>query len=188
VVFGPVVLRIFGAEFVAGGTALLILSLAMLVDLSTGNVTVMLLMGGKSSWNLLNALGALVLNVGLNLLLVPRVGIAGAALAWAASIVFENLAAIIELRILLRLNPFGRGWWLAAGQSALCFAGIGLLLSALLGRSVVSLVATAAIAAPLYLWLVWRSRAVLQLDALREAIRARRGAAPSDDQQEATQA
>ena len=188
VVFGPVVLRIFGAEFVAGGTALLILSLAMLVDLSTGNVTVMLLMGGKSSWNLLNALGALVLNVGLNLLLVPRVGIAGAALAWAASIVFENLAAIIELRILLRLNPFGRGWWLAAGQSALCFAGIGLLLSALLGRSVVSLVATAAIAAPLYLWLVWRSRAVLQLDALREAIRARRGAAPGDDQQEATQA
>jgi O-antigen/teichoic acid export membrane protein len=188
VVFGPVVLRIFGAEFVTGGTALLILSLAMLVDLSTGNVTVMLLMGGKSSWNLLNALGALVLNVGLNLLLVPRVGIAGAALAWAASIVFENLAAIIELRILLRLNPFGRGWWLAAGQSALCFAGIGLLLSALLGRSVVSLVATAAIAAPLYLWLVWRSRAVLQLDALREAIRARRGAAPGDDQQEATQA
>ncbi|HEX8859551.1 MAG TPA: polysaccharide biosynthesis C-terminal domain-containing protein, partial [Actinomycetes bacterium] len=188
VVFGPVVLRIFGAEFVAGGSALLILSLAMLVDLSTGNVTVMLLMGGKSSWNLLNALGALVLNVGLNLLLVPRVGIAGAALAWAASILFENLAAIIELRILLRLNPFGRGWWLAAGQSALCFAGIGLLLSALLGRSVVSLVATAAIAAPLYLWLVWRSRAVLQLDALREAIRARRGAAPGDDQQEATQA
>jgi O-antigen/teichoic acid export membrane protein len=187
-VFGPVVLRIFGAEFVAGGTALLILSLAMLVDLSTGNVTVMLLMGGKSSWNLLNALGALVLNVALNLLLVPRIGIAGAALAWAASIVFENLAAIIELRILLRLNPFGRGWWLAAGQSALCFAGIGLLLAALLGRSPVSLVATAAIAAPLYLWLVWRSRAVLQLDALREAIRARRGAAPGDDQQEATPA
>jgi O-antigen/teichoic acid export membrane protein len=187
-VFGPVVLRIFGAEFVAGGTALLILSLAMLVDLSTGNVTVMLLMGGKSSWNLLNALGALVLNVGLNLLLVPRIGIAGAALAWAASIVFENLAAIIELRVLLRLNPFGRGWWLAAGQSALCFAGIGLLLSGLLGRSVLSLAATAVIAAPLYLWLVWRSRGVLQLDALREAIRARRGAAPTDDEQEATQA
>jgi O-antigen/teichoic acid export membrane protein len=186
-VFGPVVLRIFGAEFVAGGTALLILSLAMLVDLSTGNVTVMLLMGGKSSWNLLNALGALVLNVGLNLLLLPRIGIAGAALAWAASIVFENLAAIIELRILLRLNPFGRGWWLAAGQSALCFAGIGLLLSGLLGRSVLSLVATAAIAAPLYLWLVWRSRGVLQLDALREAIRARgRGVAATDDEQEAT--
>jgi O-antigen/teichoic acid export membrane protein len=186
-VFGPVVLRIFGAEFVAGGTALLILSLAMLVDLSTGNVTVMLLMGGKSSWNLLNALGALVLNVGLNLLLLPRIGIAGAALAWAASIVFENLAAIIELRILLRLNPFGRGWWLAAGQSALCFAGIGLLLSGLLGRSVLSLVATAVIAAPLYLWLVWRSRGVLQLDALREAIRARgRGAAATDDEQEAT--
>ena len=186
-VFGPVVLRVFGPEFAAGGTALLVLSLAMLVDLATGNVTVMLLMGGKSSWNLLNALGALVINVGLNLLLLPRIGIAGAALAWAASILFENVAAIVELRILLRLNPFGSGWWLAAGQSTLCFAGLGLLLSALLGRTVVSLAVFALVATPLYLWLVWRVRGVLQLDALREAIRARRnGPMTTDDQQEAT--
>jgi O-antigen/teichoic acid export membrane protein len=186
VVFGTVVLRVFGPEFVAGGTALLVLSLAMLVDLATGNVTVMLLMGGKSSWNLLNTLGALVLNVGLNLLLLPRIGIAGAALAWAASILFENVAAILELRILLRLNPFGPGWWLAAGQSTLCFAGLGLLLSALLGRTLVSLAVLALVATPLYLWLVWRVRGVLQLDALREAIRARRGEPlPTDEQQEA---
>jgi O-antigen/teichoic acid export membrane protein len=179
-VFGGVVLRIFGPEFAAGSTALLVLSLAMLVDLATGNVTVMLLMGGKSSWNLLNALGAVILNIGLNLLLLPRIGIVGAAIAWAASILFDNVAAIIELRILLRLNPFGRGWWLAAGQATLCFAGLGLLARTVLGNTVPSVVIFALVATPLYMWLVWRVRGVLQLDALREAIHARRGASPDD--------
>jgi O-antigen/teichoic acid export membrane protein len=187
-VFGAVVLRIFGAEFAAGSTALLVLSAAMLVDLATGNVTVMLLMGGKSSWNLLNALGAVILNIGLNLLLLPRIGITGAAIAWAASILLENVAAMIELRILLRLNPFGPGWWLAAGQATLCFAGLGLLARTVLGNTVPSLVIFGLVATPLYLWLVWRVRGVLQLDALREAIRARRGASPDDQDapQEAT--
>jgi len=172
-VFGAVVLRIFGHEFVAGSSALLVLSLAMLVDLATGNVTVMLLMGGRSSWNLLNTLGALALNVALNLLLLPRIGITGAALAWAASILFENVAALIELRILLRLNPFGPGWWLAAGQSASCFAGLGLLAWHFLGHTLASLVLFGLVATPLYLWLVWRVRGVLQLDALRAAVRTR---------------
>jgi len=174
-VFAPVVLRVFGPEFVAGSSALVVLSLAMLVDLATGNVTVMLLMGGKSSWNLLNTIGALALNVALNLLLLPRIGITGAALAWAASILFENVVALIELRILLRLNPFGPGWWLAAGQSALCYAGIGLLAWQVLGHTLPSLVLLVVVATPLYLWLVWRVRGVLQLEALREAVRARGG-------------
>ncbi|MGH2684981.1 MAG: MATE family efflux transporter, partial [Actinomycetota bacterium] len=82
-VFSPLLLQIFGPEFVVAQTALMIASLAMLVSMGTGNVTVILLMGGKSWWNLLNVLGALTLNVLLNLYLIPRYGIAGAALAWA---------------------------------------------------------------------------------------------------------
>ena len=66
-VFGPVLLGVFGPGFDEGATALAILSMAMLVNLGTGNVTVVLLMGGKSSWNLLNTAVALVLNVGLNI-------------------------------------------------------------------------------------------------------------------------
>jgi O-antigen/teichoic acid export membrane protein len=182
-VFGPVVLRVFGAEFVEGSSALLVLSLGMLFSLATGNVTVMLLMGGKSSWNLLNAAGAVVVNVGLNLLLVPRIGITGAALAWAASMLLENTAALIQLRILLRLNPLGPGWWLAAGQSALCYAGIGVLVWRLGGHTLPSLVVFVALASALYLWLVWRARGVLQLDALREAIRFRRRGATMNDEE-----
>jgi O-antigen/teichoic acid export membrane protein len=186
-VFGPVVLRIFGPEFVAGSSALLVLSLGMLFGLATGNVTVMLLMGGKSSWNLLNAAGAVIVNIGLNLLLVPRIGIAGAAFAWAASILLENTAAVIQLRILMRLNPLGPGWWVAAGSSTLCYAGLGLVAWRLLGHTLPSLVVFLAVASALYLWLVWRARGVLQFDALREAVRTRRGQlAATDDAQEAS--
>ncbi len=68
-------------------------SLAMLVNLGTGNVTVVLLMGGKSSWGAINTGAALIVNIGLNLLLIPHLGILGAAIAWGASIVVDNVAA-----------------------------------------------------------------------------------------------
>ena len=71
-VFGPLLLGVFGRGFDQGSTALAILSVAMLVNLGTGNVTVVLLMGGKSSWNLVNTAIALALNIGLNLVLIPR--------------------------------------------------------------------------------------------------------------------
>ncbi len=175
--FGPVVLRVFGPEFVKGSTALAILSIAMLVNLGTGNVTTILLMGGKSSWNLLNTLLSLALNVGLNLLLIPRMGITGAAIAWTASILFENIVATIQVWLLLRLQPFGRGWFVAALQSVLWLGGLGLAARALFGQTIAGLVAYAALAIPGYLVLLWRSRATLELGALSEAIRLRARAA-----------
>ena len=105
--FPQYLLHVFGAQFSVGHTALAILSLAMLVNVSTGNVTAVLLMGGKSSWNLMNAFGALTINVILNLTLIPRFGMVGAAIAWGASIAAQNLAAVIQVRALLGLRPFG---------------------------------------------------------------------------------
>src|SRR5439155_3408193 len=53
IVFAPVLMRVFGREFVAGQTALVILSASMLVLIATGNNKIVLLMGGGSAWNLL---------------------------------------------------------------------------------------------------------------------------------------
>ena len=54
-IFPAVILGIFGPRYTAGASALTVLSLAMLINLGTGNVTVVLLMGGKSSWSAINA-------------------------------------------------------------------------------------------------------------------------------------
>jgi O-antigen/teichoic acid export membrane protein len=174
-IFGTVVLQIFGSEFSVGYTALLVLSLAMLLNVGTGSVTVLLLMAGKSSWNVFNTVAALAVNVGLGLLLVPRIGITGAAIGWAAGIAVDNLAALVEVWLLLRLHPFGRGWGLAAGQAALCFGGFGLAAWLLWGATLASLAAAAVAASAVYLVLIWRARAVLELNVLVEAVRLRAG-------------
>ena len=104
-VFPAVVLGIFGSRYTPGAAALAVLSLAMLANTGTGNVTVVLLMGGKSSWGAINSGAALAVNISLNLLLIPHLGILGAAIALGASIVVDNVAAMVELRWVFGMAP-----------------------------------------------------------------------------------
>jgi O-antigen/teichoic acid export membrane protein len=177
-VFAPVVLRLFGPEFVRGQTVLVILSLAMLFNLGTGNVNVILLMAGKSWWNLCNTLVSLVINVGLNLLLIPRYGITGAALAWATSILWQNLAPVFQLRRAYRIQPFGPGWAIVAGASLACYGGLGILLRAALGPTVPALVVTAVLGTVLYGAILWTVRRPLQLTTFLGSVRFRGGKEP----------
>jgi O-antigen/teichoic acid export membrane protein len=173
-VFGPLLLGVFGHGFGRGATALAILSVAMLVNLGTGNVTVVLLMGGKSSWNLVNTAIALALNVGLNLVFIPRYGIAGAAIAWAVSIIVDNLLALIEVWLFLGMRPFGRGYLPAAGTALVCIGGVGLAARAIFGASATGVAVFIVVALPLYAWAVWRQREVLRLGDLIGAFRSDR--------------
>jgi len=169
-IFAPFVLAIFGPEFVAGATALVIISLTMLIGVGTGNVSVVLLMGGKSVWNLLNTAAALLVNVVLNLLLIPKLGMTGAAIAWAASIVVNNLLPLAQVWRALGLNPFGQGFLIVAGLAIACFAGIGVTVRALLGPSWLGFIAAGASATILYGGLLFRFRNRLHLSALGHAL------------------
>jgi O-antigen/teichoic acid export membrane protein len=170
-VFAPLVLRAFGPGFATGEAALTVLALAMLVDMGTGNVSTVLLMAGKSSWNLVNTGVSVVMNVGLNLILIPRLGIVGAALAWAASIVVENLAAVIEVEVLVSLRPFGTGYPVVTLAAVACIGGVALAARAALGATLVALIATAVVGGGLYAFVLWRNRRTLNLPALWSALR-----------------
>jgi O-antigen/teichoic acid export membrane protein len=185
-IFPGVVLGIFGARYTAGAAALVVLSLAMLVNLGTGNVTVVLLMGGKSSWSAINAAAALVVNIGLNLLLLPRLGIVGAAIAWGASIVVDNVTAMVELRWVLRLAPFGPGYALVVAMTVGCFGVTGIVARAALGQNLPALAAALAAGTAAFAVALYTARASLQLDGLAGALRAR--AAPSAARQSDRQA
>ncbi|MDQ4004849.1 MAG: oligosaccharide flippase family protein [Actinomycetota bacterium] len=177
-VFAPLLLQIFGGQFVAGADALLILSIAMLLNTGTGSVTVVLLMGGKSLWNLFNTLGALAITVVLSIVLIPRFGVTGAAMAWATSMVFENVAALVEIRLLFGLQPFGSGYPRVAFAGLACFGGGGLAARALLGPTLPALVVATVVATVAYAALLWRWRHILQLPTLLEGIRSWRRARP----------
>ena len=173
-IFPVVVLGIFGHRYTVGAAALVVISLAMLVNLGTGNVTVVLLMGGKSSLSAYNALAALAVNVGLNLILLPRVGIVGAAIAWAASIVVENVAAAIEVWLMFRIGPFGQGYRLVAAASVACFAIPGLAARALLGQTLPALAAATIVGLAVFAGALYAARERLQLADLMGSLRARR--------------
>jgi O-antigen/teichoic acid export membrane protein len=175
-IFGPFLLEVFGPEFSAGATALTILSLAMLVDLGTGTIGVVLLMGGKSWWNLFNMFVALGLNIGLNLVLTPRYGMNGAAVAWAVSITIANLLALGEVWLFLGMRPFGRGYMPSVVASVVCVGGAGLVARALLGPTPAAFGVFVIIAVPLYGAALWRLRRTLRLD---ELVGAFRGGGPS---------
>ena len=124
-VFAPLLLKVFKPQYVSGATSLELLAVTMLVATAIGPVDIVLLMGGRSMWNLFNVVVALGLNLALSFLLIPQIGIAGAACAWAASILFNNIAPLAEIRAFLKLHPFGRGFPVVSTSAALCFGVFG---------------------------------------------------------------
>ena len=178
-VFPAVVLGIFGPRYTAGAAALAVLSLAMLVNLGTGNITVVLLMGGKSSWSAINAAAALIVNIGLNLVLLPRIGILGAAIAWGASIVVDNVTAMIEVRWVLGLAPFGSGYGLVAAVTVGCFGITSVAARALLGETLPGLAVALAAGLAIFAAVLYLARAPLQLTGISAALRLRAVPAPT---------
>ena len=98
-VFSPVFLQILGPEFAAGQTALTVLAVAMAVTFLAGNIHSLLIMSGRSGWAAVNKAIVLGINIVGNLLVVPRFGIAGAAMVWAASMILDAVLAAVQVRL-----------------------------------------------------------------------------------------
>ena len=176
-VFSPFLMRMFGPEFVEGQTALFILCCSALIGSATGSVDTVLLMGGKSSWNFINTMVALGLNLLLNLLLIPRFGMTGAAIAWGVSLVVNNVAPLIEVWALLLLTPLGRGFPVVARGAMICYGALGFVVRHIFGMSLLSFTLFGLVATALYLELLSRYSHVLEVSVLRQAIRLRAGRA-----------
>jgi O-antigen/teichoic acid export membrane protein len=88
---GHVFLGIFGAEFVAGATALRILVLGQLVNVLMGPVGVLLVMAGRERLAMYGFAAGLVSNLALAAMLIPAYGVEGAAWAATVSMVVWNV-------------------------------------------------------------------------------------------------
>ena len=69
----------------------------MLVATGCGMVDMVLAMAGRTSWNLVNVLVALAVTIGLDVLLIPRLGALGAAIGLACAMVANNLLPLIQV-------------------------------------------------------------------------------------------
>lgn len=170
--FPATLLRLLGAEFTAGSTALSILALGMLVSFATGNVGTVLSMSGKSGWALANKLTALVAMLVLDLALVPRYGMVGAAVGWTVAIAVDNLLALWQVKRLVDGPRLDRATLLAAGAAVVCFGGGGLGLRAALGDSLLALLCALVGGTAVYAAVVYRERDALAIHHLLELPRA----------------
>lgn len=103
-VFAPKILSIFGAEFSAARNVLITLALGQFVVLATGPVAYLLMMTGHEKFHRSNVVACAVLNILLNIILIPPYGIQGVALATATSLTIKNVVAVIYVRILLGIK------------------------------------------------------------------------------------
>jgi O-antigen/teichoic acid export membrane protein len=105
-------------------------------------------------------------NVSLDLVLIPRYGITGAAIGWAVAIIVTNLMPMAQLASSIHLQPFGRGTILAAGLSVVSFFAIPFAIRSVLGGGLAGLAAGVAAGCVVQAIGLWRLSDVLQLSAM----------------------
>jgi O-antigen/teichoic acid export membrane protein len=176
-VFAPTVMTLFGDDFRQAAPALAVLSVGMMTSLAAGNVQTLLLMSGRSGIQLTNKVLALVTNLTLNLILIPVLGILGAAIAWTATIMVDTGAALVRLERASGIVPDWRGLARAAVPALVCYGAGGLAVARLVGQHGGGLAVAALLGTVAYAGWVWRARRGLELGLLGGVIR-RRPAAP----------
>jgi O-antigen/teichoic acid export membrane protein len=164
--FGPQVLILFGHSYRAGNGVMVILGLTMLLATGCGQVDMVLVTTGRSSWSLVNGLLAVVVNVGLDVLLIPRYGITGAALGWSAAIVVTNLMPLAQLAVTLHLHPFNRGTFVTAGLTVFSFGVLPWSVREIFGHGALPSLGGIAAGCAVLAAGMWQFRADLNLAAM----------------------
>ena len=110
---------IFGAEFIETGALVLAIILAgRLGNTLTGGVGQILLMTGHQRIEVANTLVTAGLMIGGMFLVVPRQGIVGAAIVNSAIVAGMNLVKLVEVRLLVGIQPYDRSYLKLIGAAA----------------------------------------------------------------------
>jgi O-antigen/teichoic acid export membrane protein len=150
VVPGPA-LRIFGAEFAGGQTALLIILAGQFINIATGSVGFVLIMVGRTGWDLAVYAGSLVLNVGLAVWLCPRYGMEGAAIANSVTFALSKWARLALVKRFVDIQPYDRSYARLLAPSLAALAAMWGVHAVIDGGWAVDLAGTAAAGTIVYL-------------------------------------
>jgi len=176
---GPAVLAVYGAEFVSGWPLLAVMAVTMMIATAAGMLQSILIQGGHASWQLGNKAVAVGLLVVVNVLLLPVLGLPGAAIAWSCSLLADIALAAwqVHRRMGVRLDP--ARLLLSAAVPLLVFGGGGLLARLVVGESPLAVVVAAFVLCLLYLVPVWLLRRRLGVERVLRSFGRRRAPAPA---------
>jgi O-antigen/teichoic acid export membrane protein len=165
-VTSPLLVRLLGSHYRSGLSSLLVVTGAMLVANACGLVDMVLITMGRTTWNLANTVASLVVNIAIDLVLIPQIGIVGAAIGWATAIIGSNLVPAVQIHRAFGFSPFS-SWW----ARLLAVAGVGFgvipgIVLAVAGPHVAPLVVALVVVTAAYVAVVWRWRGALAVDQL----------------------
>jgi O-antigen/teichoic acid export membrane protein len=104
IVLPHVYLDLFGQSFQTGTHALMIIAVGQLINAAAGPAGNVLLMTGKERIAVRGVAAGLIANVVIAVVLVPRFGVTGGAIAFASSLVLWNTVLVILARRLVGIN------------------------------------------------------------------------------------
>lgn len=112
----------------AAVAVIVILAVGQIVSAAAGPCGSVLNMSGRVIINMLDNVAALIVNIGLNLWLIPADGIVGAAVAWSVSLILANVVKALQVRYLLGVTSADAGWTKTL-LAAVPAAGVGFLVN-----------------------------------------------------------
>ncbi len=105
-VFWKPLLSLYGLEYIDAKMVLIYRSIGQLVNASVGSVWYIVLMTGHPRIRFVGVLISAILNVSLNYLLIPVMGIEGAAFASMCSTVFVNILGFFIVKKILKSKVY----------------------------------------------------------------------------------
>lgn len=108
ILFSESIMRIFGSEYIAGASALILIGIGQFANSAAGTAGEMIVMTGKSKIDFYINLGSMIVNVFLNILLIPVLGIEGAAIASLVSFSTANITRVIFVYKFHGIFPYNR--------------------------------------------------------------------------------
>lgn len=125
---GEVVHLVYGPQYSAAGPVLRLLAIAYFGHTMVGFTAVNLVAAGKTRAQLIILWTSLALNIGACYLLIPRLGVLGAAVASLLSLWSLNGLALLVMWRSLRIQPFSKAYFVnLAALFAIAFAASALL-------------------------------------------------------------
>lgn len=171
--FPTPLLRVFGEEVVEARSALVVLAVAMLLVAPVGPSRTVIVMGGRSRQAMVNTLTVLTINIGGNLLFVPRYGIVAAGAVWGLTNLSAAAISGWQASRSMGVATIGVQAWIAAALAAATFGVVGVAGRLVLGDDIVGLLVAGTISTVLYGAGLWKFRARLHLDSWWTGIRRR---------------
>ncbi len=104
------VLRVFGTHYASGSTWLRVLLIGQTVNVSVGAAGFILIMVGRTGWDLAVYAASFVLDLVVAIILVPHMGPMGAAIAQAGALVLSNALRLYLVWRFIQIQPYDRDY------------------------------------------------------------------------------